>query len=125
MWQLIQANKRRAGLLVLVDTLILAGVGFVFGMAISGHPDGGFFGLAVGLILAAVLFLTGYFAGDSALLGLSGARQIKREHHPQLWNIVEEMKIASGLSALPRVFIIEDDVPNAFACVSLIAIRIS
>ncbi len=116
MWQLIRANKRRAGILVAVETLILAGVGFVFGMAVSGQPEGGLFGCAVGLGLAAVLFVTGYFAGDSALLGLSGARQIKRDHHPQLWNIVEEMKIASGLSAMPRVFIIEDEVPNAFAC---------
>jgi heat shock protein HtpX len=115
MWEIVRANRRRAAVLVGVETLLLAGVGFAFGEALS--PGAGLVGLGAGLALALVLFLTGYLAGDRALLALSGARELTPGHHRhQLLNVVEEMKIASGLPVMPRVFIIDDDVPNAFAC---------
>ena len=62
MWELIKANRRRAATLVAVETVILAGAGFAFGAAF--YPGGGVYGLAAGLGLALVLFLTGYFAGS-------------------------------------------------------------
>jgi heat shock protein HtpX len=56
-----------------------------------------------------------YFQGDSILLGLSRAKKITRDDHPRLYNIVEEMKIASGLEKMPDIYIIEDPALNAFA----------
>ena len=44
-----------------------------------------------------------------------GAREIRKQDHPQLFNIVEEMAIAAQLPKMPRVFIVDDPAPNAFA----------
>jgi len=49
------------------------------------------------------------------LLGLARARKIGHDDHPRLYNIVEEMKIASGLEKVPDIYIIDDPAPNAFA----------
>ena len=114
MWEIVRANKRRAALLVGIETLILGVTGFVFFEAFS--PGSGTLGLVVGTAIAAALFFTGYFVGDQALLAVSGAREISGREYPQLINIVEEMKIAAGLPRTPRVFVIDEEVPNAFAC---------
>ena len=50
-----------------------------------------------------------------SLLATSGARRIEKKDHPVLWNVVEEMKIASGLEHMPAVHIIDSDAANAFA----------
>jgi len=60
------------------------------------------------LIVWAFLNLIAYFQGDSILLGVAGAKKIKPEDHPRLYNVVEEMKIASGLGKMPDVYIIDD-----------------
>jgi len=114
MWELIRQNKRRAAALVAVETFILALTGFVLGAAIA--PGGMWIGTAVGLGIALVLFAVAYGAGDQALLAFSGARELAPDSKNRLWNVVEEMKIAAGLPKMPRVYIIDDDVPNAFAC---------
>jgi heat shock protein HtpX len=62
-----------------------------------------------------VLSLISFFAGDSIVLSTSGAREITRDIHPQLFNVVEEMKIAGGLPAMPKIYVIDEASPNAFA----------
>jgi heat shock protein HtpX len=69
-------------------------------------------GIAVGVALNASLF--SYYAGDSLVLGISGAKELKAEDAPQLWNVVQEMAIASNVP-MPRVYLIDDTAPNAFA----------
>jgi heat shock protein HtpX len=59
--------------------------------------------------------LVGYFQGDSILLATSRARKIAPDDHPRLYNVVEEMKIASGLEAMPDIYIMDDPALNAFA----------
>jgi len=114
MWEAIARNRFRSRLLILVMGLVLVGLGFAVGMAVEPNGGGLIGGLAaVGLWL--VLALAAIYEGDSILLGTVGAREIQKEDAPQLWNVVEEMTIASGLGRIPRVYIIEDDAPNAFA----------
>jgi len=72
-------------------------------------------GLIFALILWVIMSLVAYFQGDSILLAMSGARKISRDDHPRLYNIVEEMKIASGLEAMPSIYIVDDPAMNAFA----------
>ena len=72
-------------------------------------------GLVIALLVWAVLSLVGYFQGDSILLSMSGAKKIKPDDHPRLYNVVEEMKIASGLEKMPDIYIIDDPALNAFA----------
>ncbi len=49
------------------------------------------------------------------VLAISGAKKIGPDDHPRLWNVVEEMKIASGLEKMPDIYIIDDPALNAFA----------
>jgi len=72
-------------------------------------------GLVIALVVWAILSLIGYFQGDSILLSMSRAKKIKRDDHPRLYNVVEEMKIASGLEKMPDIYIIDDPALNAFA----------
>jgi heat shock protein HtpX len=89
--------------------LILIGyfLGLYFGSAITG--------LVIAILIWAILSLVAYFQGDSILLSMSRAKKIKRDDHPRLYNVVEEMKIASGLEKMPNIYIIDDPALNAFA----------
>ena len=77
--------------------------------------DSAIAGLVIALLIWAILSLVGYFQGDSILLSMSGAKKISRDDHPRLYNVVEEMKIASGLEKVPDIYIIDDPALNAFA----------
>ena len=72
-------------------------------------------GLALALAIWIIISLFAYFQGDSLLLTMSHAKKIKRDDHPRLYNVVEEMKIASGLEKMPDIYIIDDPALNAFA----------
>lgn len=110
MYDAIAANRRNTFLLIAVMTAVLMLIGYAFGL---------YFGLGEGgLIIAALVALLwisiSYFHGDSILLSASRAREIQKADHPQLFNVVEELTIAAGLP-MPRIYIIEDSAPNAFA----------
>jgi len=77
--------------------------------------DSAFAGLVIAILAWTILSLVGYFQGDSILLRMSRAKKIRRDDHPRLYNIVEEMKIASGLEKMPDIYIIDDPALNAFA----------
>jgi len=77
--------------------------------------DNAIAGLVIAILVWTVLSLIGYFQGDSILLRMSRAKKIRRDDHPRLYNIVEEMKIASGLEKMPDIYIIDDPALNAFA----------
>ena len=114
MWELIRANKRNSIVLMVVMALVLVAVGFVIGLAIFG-PDGGMFGLMIATAIWLVLMLVSFSSGDQILLAASKAQPVTHDVHPQLFNIVEEMKIAAGLPKMPKIYIINDPAPNAFA----------
>jgi heat shock protein HtpX len=113
-YEQIAANRRRSVLLVLVITALLAGFGFVIGYAISGAWQGGIVAVAIAVLIALLMTSVSYFAGDSIVLASSGARQVTEADAPQLMNIVREMAIAANVP-MPRVFVINDTAPNAFA----------
>ena len=68
--------------------------------------------LAVGISLVGVW--GSYYGSDKLVLTMTGARVIQREDNPELFNLIEEVVIASGLP-MPKVAIVEDTAPNAFA----------
>jgi len=114
MWELIRANKRSSVLLMVLMAVVLLLLGAVIGMVIFG-PQGGFFGLMIATVIWLVLALVSLSSGDQILLAASRAQRVTHDVHPQLFNVVEEMKIAAGLPAMPKVYIINDPAPNAFA----------
>lgn len=112
MWEQIRSNRIRSAVLVGMMGALLVAVGFFLGAALLGSGTAGLIlALAIWLVMSAVA----YFQGDSILLSISGARKITRDDHPRLYNIVEEMKIASGLERMPDIYIIDDPALNAFA----------
>jgi heat shock protein HtpX len=106
----IEANKRNSIILIAVMFAIflamVAAVSYVFDIGICG-PALGFFALMI-------YTLGAYFAGDSVILSMSGAREAKKEQYPFLYNVVEGLAIASNIP-MPRLYVIEDQSPNAFA----------
>ena len=112
MWEQIRSNRIRSVVLVAGMALLLLAIGYIIGLYFLDSGPGG---LAIALIIWAVMSLFAFFQGDSILLGLSRAKKIKRDDHPRLYNIVEEMRIASGLEKMPDIYIIDDPALNAFA----------
>jgi len=112
MWEQIRSNQIRSMILVAGMALLLLAVGYGIGVAFFGSGIGG---LIIALLVWMLMNLVAYFQGDSILLTLSKARKIGRDDNPRLYNVVEEMKIASGLEKMPDVYIIDDPAPNAFA----------
>jgi heat shock protein HtpX len=114
MWELIRANKRNSILLMILMVVVLILLGFIIGLAFFG-PQGGFFGIIIATCIWLILSLVSFSSGDQILLAASKAQPVTHDVHPQLFNIVEEMKIAAGLPAMPKIYIINDPAPNAFA----------
>jgi heat shock protein HtpX len=112
MWQQIRSNRNRSVLLVIVMGVLLALLGYFLGLYFIGS---GTVGLLIALIIWVIMSLVGYFQGDSILLATSRAKKIAPDDHPRLYNVVEEMKIASGLEAMPDIYIMDDPALNAFA----------
>jgi heat shock protein HtpX len=106
----IASNKRETWLLMILFVGIVGGLAtammYLFGAPLYVSPIV-FAGLA-----AYALF--SYFASSSVALAVSGAHEVTREQEPQLVRIVENLSIGSGLP-MPKVYVIEDSAPNAFA----------
>lgn len=110
MYEEITANKRRTVLLIVGAILFLGIVGYVIGLIFGQGPAG----LAVAFVLALVLSLASYFAGDRLVLASTRAREVTAEEQPRLHNIVEGLAIAAGVPK-PRVYVVPEQAPNAFA----------
>ena len=110
MFEQVTSNKRRSVLLVLVFLVVVAAVGWAFNLLIGGGPAG----LLVALAFAGGAAFLGYWKSDSVALAMSHARPADPDHYARLHNLVEGLCIAGGLPK-PRVYVIEDDAPNAFA----------
>lgn len=129
-WQIIADNKRRTVVLVLAMGAVLAACGFFGGIAYAAlfgidhaaldagllwSDRAGLIGLIIALIVWLVLLLVSFVASDQIFLSLAGAHEVDSEKFPQLFHVVEEMKIAGALPAMPRIYIADDPAPNAFA----------
>jgi len=113
-YQQISANRRQSIVLVFLLTALLAVFGFVIGFALSGQWQGGVVALVIAILISLGLSSLSYFSGDSLVLSVSGAREVKPETAPQLMDVVQELAIAANIP-MPRVYVIADTAPNAFA----------
>lgn len=108
--QQISANQRNSFLLVGLITLLLVALGAAVGLYIDSPTAG----IVIAALVALFLSLFSYYQGDQLILSYSHAHPIEKKDNPQLFNVVEELSVAAGLS-MPKVYIIDDDAPNAFA----------
>ncbi len=109
MYEQIAANKRRTFFLMFFFLALLWALGYLIGKA-TGNP---------GLLFFLGLFSIGYsiisyFAGAKMALAVNRAKEIQKSDDPRLWRTVENLAITDGLP-MPRVYIMEDPSPNAFA----------
>ncbi|HEX8004683.1 MAG TPA: M48 family metalloprotease [Mycobacteriales bacterium] len=110
MYDAIARNRRRSWFLVTTAFVLLLLVAEAFNLYIGGGPAG----LVVALVIASVGTVSSYYFSDKLALSIAGAREVTPEQAPQLHNVVEEMAIAAGLPK-PRVMVVRDPAPNAFA----------
>ena len=111
-WEQIRSNQMRSALMVILMGVLLLLIGCFLGLSLLDSAIGG---LLIALIVWAIMTLIAFFQGDSILLSISQAHKIGPQDHPRLYNVVEEMKVASGLQKMPDVYIIDDPAMNAFA----------
>lgn len=112
---LIAKNRRNSSFLVVGFVVFVAVLLGVMGSALTG--GGAWAAAAFGgtaLAIAIVMAFFSYYSGDSMILRMSGATLIEHGDDPELYNVVEEMAIASAVP-LPPVYLIEDTAMNAFA----------
>ncbi len=110
----IGVNRRNSLFLMLAFFVFVLVLGYVIGYAWLGDPRSALFGLVLALVIGTIAGLVSFFAGDRMVLAASRAKEIQHGDAPQLFNVVEEMAIAGGLP-MPKVYIIQDTAPNAFA----------
>jgi heat shock protein HtpX len=113
-YEQIASNRRRSWLLVAVVAIVLAALGFAIGFGASGELAGGYVAIAIAVVVALLMSATSYYAGDGLVLAASKARQVDEREAPQLINVVREMSISANVP-MPRVYVIDDAAPNAFA----------
>jgi heat shock protein HtpX len=112
-YEQIAANKRKTVLLIFGAIVLLAAVGYVLGLWYGGSGSG-VYGLIGAVALALVLSLGSFFGGDRLVLASTRAREVTPQEQPRLHNIVEGLSIAAGIPK-PRVYVIPEQAPNAFA----------
>ncbi len=106
----IDANKRNSALLILLISAIFMAMVWAF----SYFFDLGYGGVIVGFFILCIYALVMYYSGDQMVLALSGAKQATEKEQPFLYNVVEGLALASGIP-MPKLYVIDDPSPNAFA----------
>jgi heat shock protein HtpX len=112
---LIARNKRNSWLLIGVFMVLFVGLGLLIGNVWGGGDAA--FSITVAVAAGGVAFLLtllSYYSGAGAVLAMSSAHQIEKADDPQLFNVIEELTIAAGIP-MPRIYVIADAAPNAFA----------
>jgi heat shock protein HtpX len=109
-YEQIAANKRKTALLFVLAVLLLGAVGYVLGLLTQSGPTG----LVIALIVAVVMSVGSYLYGDRIVLASARAKEVTSQEAPRLHNIVEGLSIAAGIPK-PRVWIVPESAPNAFA----------
>lgn len=109
MYRAIAKNKRNTVFIILLFILIIGGLGL---LAAYIYQDISI--VIITLVVSIGYALIQYFAASSLALGLSGAHEITKADNPRLYRIVENLSITTG-TPMPKVYIINDPAPNAFA----------
>jgi heat shock protein HtpX len=108
MYSAIASNKRKTVIIMASFLLFAAGLGWLLGVL---YGPSTFYAVLVFALIYSVIM---YFSGSSLSLAVNGAQEVHKSDNPRLWRIIENLAITDGLP-MPRVFIINDPAPNAFA----------
>jgi len=106
----VAQNKRRSIYLIVGFMLLVVAVGWALNLVVGGGPG---FIIVAALVAGGSAFLS-YWKSDAVALAVSRAKPASVEQYPRLHNLVEGLCIAGGLPK-PRIYVVEDPSPNAFA----------
>ena len=110
MYSEIARNKQKSWVIMALFVAFIGLLGLFFSLYTTGKPY-----LTIGVLIgAAVYSLIMYYSGSKLSLAVNGAKEIKKSDNPRLWRIVENLSITEGLP-MPKVYIMNDPAPNAFA----------
>jgi|SRR5690625_2118124 len=109
MYSAIAKNKRNTILIMVLFLIIISGLGWV-----ASYLYGNWTIVIVTVVIAAAYALFQYFNASRQAVAMSGGVQIQKQDNPRLWNTIENLTIATGIP-MPKVYIINDPAPNAFA----------
>jgi heat shock protein HtpX len=110
MYRAIARNKRNSVFTILFFLAIVGGLGYLAAVIYQDLTI-----VVITLVIATAYALFQYFTADRQALSMSGAVEIRSvSEHPRLWRTVENLSITTG-TPMPRVFVISDPAPNAFA----------
>jgi heat shock protein HtpX len=109
MYNAIAANKRNTVIIMAVFIGLIGAVGWAVSY-VNGDRSIGYWVIGV----AAIYALIQYFVASKLALAINGAQEIEKKDNPRLYRIVENLTIATGMP-MPKVYIIDDPAPNAFA----------
>lgn len=110
MYRAIARNKRNTVFTILLFLAIVGGLGYLASVIYGDLTI-----VVVTLVIATAYALFQYYTADRQALSMSGAVELRSvTDHPRLWRTVENLSIATG-TTMPRVFVISDPAPNAFA----------
>lgn len=110
MYELIAHNRRMSWVLIIASFALLG----LVAAAVSAYAGGGKFGIILGMVIAGVMTFGAYWKSDSVALAATRAQPASVDDFPQLHNIVEALSISAGIPK-PRVYVVYDPAPNAFA----------
>ena len=109
MYSAIAANKRNTVLIIAVFLVIIGGLGVLAAFLLQSWSVA-----IIVFVIAAAYAVFQYFFASAQALTISGARPIEKADNPRLYRIVENLAITEGLP-MPKVYVINDPAPNAFA----------
>jgi heat shock protein HtpX len=111
MYRAIARNKRNTVLIILLFLVFIGALGWLANFIYGG---GGYGILIAVLVIAGLYALFQYYSATGQAISMSGAVEIQKADNPRLWNIVENLSITTG-TPMPKVYIVNDPAPNAFA----------
>lgn len=110
MYEQIASNKRRTFLVMFFFIVFVLLIGYVFGSI----TQFGYAGVFIAAVIATTMSFGSYYYSDKVVLTMSRAHPASKEEYPHLDNVVEGLAIAAGIPK-PKVYVIDDPAPNAFA----------
>lgn len=109
----ISANRRRTIGLIAVFILFITLLGAIIGLAIGG--DAAIFASLIAFVIAFFMSMNAWYNSDKTVLRMVRAREVDRQEFPYLVNTVEGLCLAAGLPHVPRIYVMDEESPNAFA----------
>lgn len=110
----ISANQRKTWLIMFLFSAFIVGVVYVFVSALGYQGPSALGWVGVALILTGLINFGSYYYSDKIVMTISGAKPVEKKDNRELYNLVENLCIGVGVPA-PKIYLIEDTAPNAFA----------